>query len=529
MPHSSSRRCDLERPSLASPAARRTVRFARGRALALCCSFTLLHPSVRAQTTAEVPPADAAPGALTAEAEREAAVSADAAHSVLDIAESLAKGDVVIGVEDVVSSARETSSDIRAASASQRAAEASADAETVTLYPQLHLSASYRRLSPVDAPPLRRNAELQARAVARQAAGISQPPDPLSAVRFPSVADVYLARAELVVPISQALLAGLPRVSAARERAAAQQRYSRTVRQDVELSAHESFYEYARARAQHLVLQASHVDAMRRRDEALLQIRAGVLGRAAELTANRQLMHIGVELERSGAAEAAARARLSQIMGRPLPQTIGIREVLLREGAPLGALQQLLAHAQRTRPEIHSLAHTIEALDAEHSAASASVLPSVSVVAGTEVQNPKPRVFPQQDRFGAAWDIGVLLEWSLSSALESSQRGDAFRAATEQARAQLQSLREAIAFDVTTAFADCRALGKVLGIAQKQLAVAEEDYEVHMLLFRSGKIPSRELQSAEDELRTARLELVDAAVDLRIAEARLKRAVGDML
>ena len=44
--------------------------------------------------------------------------------------------------------------------------------------------------------------------------------------------------------------------------------------------------------------------------------------------------------------------------------------------------------------------------------------------------------------------------------------------------------------------------------------------------FRAGAAVAIDVIDAETELRRARLELINAAIDMRIARARLDRAVG---
>ena len=58
------------------------------------------------------------------------------------------------------------------------------------------------------------------------------------------------------------------------------------------------------------------------------------------------------------------------------------------------------------------------------------------------------------------------------------------------------------------------------------LAAAEESYRVRRSLFQNGRATSVELTDAETDLTRARLEAINARVDLRIAHVRIEHALG---
>ena len=61
--------------------------------------------------------------------------------------------------------------------------------------------------------------------------------------------------------------------------------------------------------------------------------------------------------------------------------------------------------------------------------------------------------------------------------------------------------------------------------AQVGIRSAEESYRVRREQFRAGAAVATDVIDAEEDLRRARLDLVNAAIDVRIARARLDRAV----
>ena len=61
---------------------------------------------------------------------------------------------------------------------------------------------------------------------------------------------------------------------------------------------------------------------------------------------------------------------------------------------------------------------------------------------------------------------------------------------------------------------------------KQALGAAEEGYRVRRELFRAGKATLVEVIDAEAELTRARLEVINALVEARIARVRFEHAVG---
>ena len=62
--------------------------------------------------------------------------------------------------------------------------------------------------------------------------------------------------------------------------------------------------------------------------------------------------------------------------------------------------------------------------------------------------------------------------------------------------------------------------------ADRGLAAAEESYRVRRELFELGRATQVELVDAETDVLRARLEMIQARVDARVARVQLEHAVG---
>jgi outer membrane protein TolC len=122
--------------------------------------------------------------------------------------------------------------------------------------------------------------------------------------------------------------------------------------------------------------------------------------------------------------------------------------------------------------------------------------------------------------------VGVGLTWSpndIANGIVAARGVSARAAALESQRA---AVRDQLRIEVRTAFTAVRdAIGSIR-TTQAGLAAAEESYRVRRVLFRNGRATSVELTDAETDLTRARLESLNARVDLHTARARLDHAAG---
>ena len=71
-----------------------------------------------------------------------------------------------------------------------------------------------------------------------------------------------------------------------------------------------------------------------------------------------------------------------------------------------------------------------------------------------------------------------------------------------------------------------RNFAETRGAAVRRVPDQDAGGRVRREQFRAGAAVATDFIDAESELRRARLELINAAIDVRIARARLNRAVG---
>jgi outer membrane protein TolC len=91
--------------------------------------------------------------------------------------------------------------------------------------------------------------------------------------------------------------------------------------------------------------------------------------------------------------------------------------------------------------------------------------------------------------------------------------------------ADIAALEDAVRLEVSRAYEDYQAAREAMSSALTEIGASEESYRVRREQFRAGAAVATDVIIAEGDLNRARLDLINASIDLRIARARLTRAV----
>ena len=403
-----------------------------------------------------------------------------------------------------------TSPDDRARRADVEAAESDVDRTKVDYYPRLTMTARYTRFSPLTPPEIR----------------VLPPPAP--GFSFPVILDQYFTQANVTVPLSDYLLRIRQSHDAAVLSREASELNARASRLTVAASAKLAYYVWARARLGEAVTEQSvaqathHLDLARAGRDAGREPGADVL-RAESLVAAAELANARMRDEALLAEE-----HLHTLMHDSRSGRYEIGEDLLAplDGTDAGEADALYREALQQRPELRAMERTFASLRSEREAADSRGLPRLDAFGNAYLANPSPRVFPQTDEWRATWDVGVQLTFSpndLGGADSTKRNLDARRKKLDADRAALSDSMKDEIEGAVLAWREARFAAET---ASRGLTAAEESYRVRGELFELGRGTNVELIDAESDLLRARLEMIQARVDARVAKVRLEHAVG---
>lgn len=448
--------------------------------------------------------------------------------------------------EQAASRAIRASAQVRAAAANIDAADAARTEAAYGMIPQVTLSARYTRLSEITAPRLsfgsaaafcinQQTAALYAGTT--NAAGQtvcvnprdSQPPPSTggsAGFSFPVILDQFAIRASLAVPLTDIPFRLARLYEAAGRTADARRLDAEATRAQAAADGRVAFYEYLRTQAQ-VAITSQAVDAARRHREDLARfVEAGTVARVELLRVEAQVAEAErlVVMAREGAAvaEANARIRLDLQPG----ERIVLGEALDAPADVPSNAQALIDQAWHSRPELTSLERQISALDANLSAIRAGYFPSVFAQANLDVANPNQRFVPAAQEWNTTWDATIQLQWSPSAAIQAGATASRVAAQREAVRAQIGALAAGVELEVRGAWTNIQGARAAIEASTRQLTAAEESYRVRRERFTAGSAVSSDLTDAENDLLRARFAVMNAHVDMRVALARLRRAIG---
>ncbi len=451
--------------------------------------------------------------------------------------------------DEVAETAVATAPQMEQRRASVRAREATAESQWLNYIPQVTGSFGYTRLSEVEQPLLGGtpidpgivagvNARIADQRDGSALGAASADVDQLyldalvsssgGGFTFPQVLNRWSLQASLSYPVTDLFLTIMPSYNAVEGFADAERLQLDSDRANVDLRAREAWYGHVRAQATLAVALAAQrqTEANRQQVEAL--VRAGVSPR--------------VDLMRVEAQNAAARVGVARSQGAVLV-TAHIVRTLMHSGAGTGLIpvgenlaadlpeltetrEALVTQALESRAEMLALRRLVGARDNLESSRGGSRWPQIFIQAGVEYANPNARVFPQAEQWNASWTVGAVMQYTLHQTLQGNETLNRAEANTDQARADLMALRDAVTIEVDQAYENFRASKTAIQAAGAGLQASEEAYRVRQEELAAGTAVARDLVDAEADLTTARINLVDSIIDLRVADAQLRRAVS---
>jgi outer membrane protein TolC len=153
----------------------------------------------------------------------------------------------------------------------------------------------------------------------------------------------------------------------------------------------------------------------------------------------------------------------------------------------------------------------------------------VSVFAEYNYNNPNMRIVPARSQFDDTWAAGIQLTMDIWNwGLNSSQ--------TQQAEAQLAQAidadlltKESIQIEVMQAYTLMKQASDKIPVTETSIKQAEEQVRTINLRFTNGNAIMTDVLDAETALFMAKMNKVQAIIDLEIAKVKLEKSIGHSL
>lgn len=294
--------------------------------------------------------------------------------------------------------------------------------------------------------------------------------------------------------------------------------------QDTVAEVEAAYFAVLSARAQ-VAAQTQQEAALRASLDAVeLRLQGGLASRADQLRARAALAEAQLVRQAAERDQAKAEAALKQAAGVGQTQTLALDWDATPPAAPeAGALlADLLAEAERQRPDLQALRATAARARAEAGRARAARWPSLSLAA-----NAGRTFFLEDERTpSTTYSVGVNLSVPLFDGGRLAAEARAAERDAERLQAEAESQRSQVALAVTGAYHDVRhAQAQREGVAV-QFDSADESARAAEARYKAGVGSLLEWLTAQADLARARQAQAQADADWLAAFSRLNHALG---
>jgi outer membrane protein TolC len=194
--------------------------------------------------------------------------------------------------------------------------------------------------------------------------------------------------------------------------------------------------------------------------------------------------------------------------------------------AEIGTVSDTVRLALGQRPERKALTLRLGGAQAREQAAAAAQKPNITFGGGVDYANPNPKIFPRRGVWQESWDLSVNVNWLLfDSGRTKAQIAEAAAAATA-VREQMAELDTVVAAEVRQRLLELDSSHALLRAASDAVSSAADARRVVADRFGSGVATSTDLIVAQAALLESELVRTRALASVKLAEARLDRAIG---
>jgi outer membrane protein len=186
----------------------------------------------------------------------------------------------------------------------------------------------------------------------------------------------------------------------------------------------------------------------------------------------------------------------------------------------------LISAALKARPERQGLEDRVAAALERVTAAGSAARPQVAVGGGYDYARPNPRIFPRNGSWQTSWDAAVNVTWTLwDGGRRAADQGEA-RADATALKTRIGEFDRDLTFEVRSRALELRSSREAVTAADSEIRAAVEAERVVGERYRAGVATNTEVLDAQTARLQAELDRTRAIASVRLAEARLERAVG---
>ena len=352
-------------------------------------------------------------------------------------------------------------------------------------------------------------------------------------VVYPDIPDNFMSRASFQWPIfTSGRIDALERAAIAEAQAAGAD--IEATRADLRLEIVRAYWAAVTAKEAERVLEESSARAEKQLTDARQRFDVGLIppNEVSSLEAQRSRERAQL-IEASNLREAAL-IELRRLVAAPPETIIELTDRLEEPGSrgsigstgSTGEVQVLVKQALEARPERKAMSFRLGGAEERQRAALSATRPAVNLTGGVDFGNPNPRIFPRTREWQESWDVGVSVNWNFwDFGRARSQAAEAAAVATA-VRERIAEFDSIVSADIRQRLLDVESSQAMVRAANDAVRSAAEARRVVTDRFGAGVATSTDVLVAQVALLETELTRTRALAGVRLAEARLERALG---
>lgn len=255
------------------------------------------------------------------------------------------------------------------------------------------------------------------------------------------------------------------------------------------------------------------------------------IGSVAQGDVFRQRTVVGtsrIQLIRQENAVANSRALLNVVLGRNPHTELNILDIEDSSARDDYKLDEVLKVAVDKNPGLKSLEKSMRSAELEVKAAKLNYLPSVTLSASYDRQNPEFNQVYSEFKQNYNLSYGVSVSFNLFNGFSDQANVERQSLNYQIARENLADRQRNLQLEAEQALLALQAAKEIATINEDNLKSAEEDLRLAQERYRVGAGTLLEIINAQYNLTNAKATLVSAKYDMMIARTQLKAAMGTL-
>ncbi|WP_102406153.1 TolC family protein [Parabacteroides bouchesdurhonensis] len=225
---------------------------------------------------------------------------------------------------------------------------------------------------------------------------------------------------------------------------------------------------------------------------------------------------------------ALSRMLLAQICGLPLENPMNLADEKIEDfPVTVPDVTADVNEAFLNRNELKGLDLARKIYQKKERIVLSEMLPNVALSANYFVTNPNLHN-GFKNEFSGMFNVGVMVKVPLTGWWEGTYKRNSARAETHIKSLELEDAREKVELQVNQSVYKVNEAGKKLIATSRNMEKAEENLRHANYGFEEGVIPALNLMEAQTAWVSARSQLIDAQIEVKLTQVYLNKALGKL-